>query len=87
MALESRKGRSPRETASAAERDLPNRSPVQGQLAMSRIYRPFVVARFLLPYKGHSLLVVRQKPVIERQDGGRERAFYYSLLAKGKMGD
>ena len=41
----------------------------------------------LLPHKGHDLLAARQKPIVKRQDGGRERAFYYSLLTRGKMAD
>ena len=43
--------------------------------------------QILLPHKGHNLLAARQKPIIKRQDSGSERAFYYSLLARGKMGD
>ena len=41
----------------------------------------------MLLYKEHNLLAVRQKPIVKRQDGGRERAFYYSLPARGKMAD
>ena len=30
---------------------------------------------------------VCQQPILKRQDGGRERAFYYSLQARRKMAD
>ena len=29
----------------------------------------------MLPRKEHGLLATRQKPIVKRQDGGRERAF------------
>ena len=50
---------------------LLNKAPKPGRV-LAPVSSVFVT---LLPHNGHDLLTARQKPIIKRQDGGRERAF------------
>ena len=76
LARESRKGIPETRGVSVATRDLSHRLPVRGRLASSKTC-PFAITRFLLGHKGHDLLALKQKPIIKRQDCGRERATFF----------
>ena len=65
----------------------PSNQPTEDLQVPSPSGRPPPAGAALLLHKGHDLLAARQKPIVKRQDDGGERAFYYSLLARGKMAD